>query len=43
MGGLEEPVDPCYLVDKRDVLPEGVHRRPGRFWEIGAVEWIGVV
>lgn len=34
---------PGQLCGERDVLPEGVQRRPGGLGEVGAVEGVGVI
>lgn len=36
-------MDSSYLIDQRNVFPEGVQRWPGGLGKIGAVEWIGII
>lgn len=36
-------MDSSYLIDQRNIFPEGVQRWPGGLGEIGAVEWIGII
>lgn len=36
-------MDSSYLIDQRNIFPEGVQRGSGGLWEIGAVKGIGII
>lgn len=36
-------MDSSYLIDQRNIFPEGVQRWSGGLGEIGTVEWIGII
>lgn len=43
MRSFQQPVDSSYLIDQRNIFPEGVQRWSGGLGEIGTVEWIGII